>query len=356
MSHAYEPESTSQNTSSPAEEHGDFLSTDAYNPVENAKVIDINKSHTGVEVHNQLMTMANGRRYITTSTHIPPEFRTPISNIAVVEKHSWTTRGKGYNLRRQLARAQDIGLESDFTGVQQNLDRWGSLEESAHDILEIGKFTAQQFDRDPDNIMLEGISEGAMTTLASAALASRHGVHVICGQHIVPCFPEGLDIQRDLPEYVRFLINEIPPIISLGKVSLKALMYYPQTIDMTWRGPFQHIKEVPTLLSGAVGNIIDEHLPKDYFGHVALYDGDIMSQGQNWQKKLHPDRFPNIVIDLEPGGGHLSCVSNNCYADSLERTATIADILLDDPTARTIGHTALRQLAAARNSSFASAS
>lgn len=275
----------------------------------------------GVKFYEQEFTMQNGNSYNVTSTVLPDADRA--TDIASIETSAWLTRYGGLNKRRQLALGK-MGIESTFVSVPKNLLRLGNLENNARHQLQISQETAEQFDRDPNYIFINGISRGAMTGLGAAAIASRHNIGVMYGDYIVPCFPKGLNLKEDLRELPDLLANEIDPIYSLKQIPWQALRHYPSTIDRMPRELFQQLKEVPTLLSGSVGNLIDSELPQNSFGYVTAYEGDVMSQGRRWQEKLDPSEYPNMIVDLQHGGGHLSCATVPCYDGWLGRMQAVS--------------------------------
>lgn len=278
----------------------------------------------GVKFYEQEFTMQNGNRYDVTSTVLSDADRT--TDIASVETSAWLTRYGGLNKRRQLALGR-MGIESTFVSVPKNLLRLGNLEDNARHQLQISQETARQFDRDPNYVFINGISRGAMTGLGAAAIASRYNIGVMYGDYIVPCFPNGVNPKQDLLELPDLLANEIDPIYSLKQIPWQALRHYPSTVDRMPRELFQQLKEVPTLLGGSVGSLIDNELSQDSFGHVTAYEGDVMSQGRRWQEKLNPSMYPNMIVDLQRGGGHLSCVGTPCYDGWLGRMQAVRDVV-----------------------------
>jgi hypothetical protein len=277
-----------------------------------------------IALYKQEFTMRDGTRYNVASTVLPDDKR--VTDIANIETSAWLTRFGGLNKRRQLALGK-MGIESTFVSVPQNLLHIGSIEENAYHQLSIARETAEQFERDPDWVFINGISRGAMTGLAAAAIASRHNMGVMYGDYIVPCFPRGLNPQEDLRELPDLITNELDPIRSLKQIPWKALRHYPHTIDRLPRQLLQQLKEVPTLLSGTVGELIDDSLPPEAFGYITAYEGDIMSQGRRWQEKFHPAMYPNMIVDLQQGGGHLSCATVPCHDGWLDRMKSVSDVV-----------------------------
>lgn len=288
--------------------------------------------------------------YIVTSSELPKKRRRAASDIASVETSAWLTKFGGVNKRRQLALGQDFRIPSTFIGVQQNVDQFGRIEDNAHNHLFIASHIAERFGRDKANVILNGISRGAMHNLATHAVADEHGINVIYSDNIVPCFPHGLNPYTDLKDFLKFLPNEAKSLTTL-KLPLRILQHYPKTLDSSLHGMYQQLKEAPTLLNGRMGSLIDSRLDSDAFGHITAFGGDIMSQGNRWLNRFD-ESYPHMTVMLSPEGAHLSCISNDCYTNWHNRMKTITDILHEDRACIGMGSTALYQLAVAVNPVF----
>lgn len=336
---------------------GDFLSQnfELYS-VDRIKSVDTDASHFGVTFHQDEYTISweteegkeESNKYLVTSSTIPKHRQKDASDIASVETSAWLTHFGGLNKRRQIALARDFRIPSTFIGVQQNTDKLGNIEDNVHNHLFIAAHVAEQFGRDQANLILNGISRGAMHGLATQAIAGEHTMNVIYSDNIVPCFPDGLNPRTDLIDFLRFLPNEVNSLRAL-KMPLHIFRHYPETLDLSVSGMFQQLKEVPTLLSGRIGELIDDAMPHDSFGYIAAYGGDIMSQGNRWVDKID-SRFPNMTVDLSLDGAHLSCISSGCHSEWRVRMQTITDLLHEDRTRVGIGATALSALAVGVNS------
>jgi hypothetical protein len=338
---------------------GDFLSQNfSHHDVRNIRSISQDRSIHGVTFHQEEYTVdwenndgqEESRRYIVTSSTIPEFRKYDASDIASLETSAWLTKFGGLNKRRQIALARDYRTPSTFIGVQQNKSHIGHIEDNSANHLFIASHVAERFDRDSSQLLLQGISRGAMHGLTTQSIAQRHGISVLYSDNIVPCFPEGLNVRTDLTEYIKFIPNEYKSLRSL-KLPLKILMSYPDTVDASAMGMFQQMKEVPTLLSNTMGGLIEDELPRDSFGYIAAYGGDIMSQGNRWVTKID-DRFKNMVVDLSPDGAHMSCISADCHSQWRQRIETITGLLHEDRSRVAIGATALRELAALKNPVF----
>lgn len=320
------------------------------NPVreDGIRTIGRPERHDYATYYRHQVTMENGSRYLVTITDIPTKYQQASSDVANIETTAWLTQPDGLNKRRMAALAKQA-IPTVFVSVQQNRDRFGQLDKNAHNELEILKAMAERYDYDSEHALTNGISRGAMTALAVSSIAKQHDIDIPYTDAIVPCFPRGLNLKRDLAAYAQLLPHEASTLQAIREVPLKYLWRYPKTLDTNL---FQQLKEIPTLLSGEVGKQIQQHMDADTFGYVTVYRGDVMSQGSRWQRLLATADYPNMVIATKDGGGHLSCVGNDCFTDWQQRMQTIAEIMHEDPANRALGGTALRNLAAERHPVF----
>jgi len=343
----------------PTPPSGDFLSEnfDSYE-VKSYKMRETDRSHLGVTFYQEEYAVEwedtegkeRSNRYIVTSSDIPSSRRREASDVTSLETSAWLTRFGGINKRRQLAMAQDFRVPSTFIGVQQEASKFGHIEDNARNHLFIVSHIADRFGRDKANLILNGISRGAMHGLATHAIAGQHGINVVYSDNIVPCFPNGLNPYTDLVDFLKFFPNEINSVRAL-KLPLRILRHYPHTLDGSLHGLFQQLKEAPTLLAGRMGELVDEHMDRDAFGYVAAYGGDIMSQGNRWLERFD-ETYPNMTVSLNPEGAHMSCISTDCYDAWYERMQTIAETLHEDRTRVGIGATALHAIVTAANPIF----
>ena len=326
-----------------------FLSENI-NAVESLRTIAKDRVTPYADFRKQVATMEDGTRYIVTSTNIPDKYQRDSSDIMSLETSAWLTKGEGLYTRRALHLAR-LAMPSVFVGVQQNLSQWGNLPKAAHDQLEIASRIAREQDYDLSHTIGNGISRGAMASIIETSLASQHGIKKLYTDAIVPCFPAGMNPAKDVALFRQFPLNEMSTLRALRAVPLKVMLHLPQTFDMSARGIFQQAKELPTLLAGDVSRYATS-MPTDSFGYLTAYEGDVMSQGSRYQEIFNDRDYPNMIVDLTPGGGHMKCASEDCCSDWKTRTTTIAELLHDDPSARHLGGTAFRILAAERNDVF----
>lgn len=332
---------------------GDFLSPDFDNPVREDGITYIGRAerHKYAIFHNQEVTMENGAQYHVVTTEIPERYKQPGSDIANIETTAFLTKPDGFNKRRMYELAR-LAVPSVFVSVQQNIDRRGRLTRNAHNQLEIAKALSELYGYSDKHAVANGVSRGGMTALAMAAIARQHDMTITYTDSIVPCFPHGLDWKRDPKDFIHFLPNEANSLRAFRDIPLKILLGYTNTVDASPRGLWQQLKEVPTLLGGGVGHQIEQHMEPDTFGYITAYKGDVMSQGTRWQEIFDPEQYPNMIVDLQDGGGHMNCMNDACLGEWRSRSQTISEILHENTANRYLGATALRAMAMERNTVF----
>lgn len=309
---------------------GDFLSVDKWDVDKKSRKKKVD-TIDDIRFYRQRYTMNDGTRYNVFSSVVPDEKKR--TNISSLETSGWLTSPNGMNRRRQINLGK-LGMETTFVGVQQNFWKIGNFEASAHHQLAIGKSSANEFDRDTELFYMNGISRGAMIGLGATALAWQHGMDIVYNDAIVPCFPDGLNLHRDakeIPGILTGLRNEINPIKSIKDIPLPALQHFPQTADTS--GIFQQIKEVPSLLSGKVGELIDDNMSHEQFQYLTVFSGDMLSQGRRWQDRFDPDKYAQTVVNSTEGGGHISCVTPTSHEGWYGRWDTIIPIVADSADA-----------------------
>lgn len=317
-----------------ADRHRDFLVENFENPVSLIKRTDVD-DNSYMKIHKDLITMQNGATYEVTST-LAKQRNIDIGFVATA---AWLTHDMGIN-RDRMKRAAKLGIDSVFISPQQNLDRFGNFGKNVTNILYIADYLNAHQGRDQQHIMVDGISRGAMHGLGVTAKAPHLDTEVIYGDYTVPCFPDGFDAKRDLPMLPELLMNEAGAATSFIKLPLNAMYTYPRTIAFHPRMLFQHLKEAPALLSGDTGYYA-KNMPEDTFGHVTNYLGDIMGQGRRWQPIL--DEYPNLIVDNQIGGGHLSIAAPECQEDWQRRVEAVHYVIESYPNIINLGSTALKQ-------------
>lgn len=351
MSHATDLFPRNNNTDTIPHEREALLSEDDVNRVKEIENISVDRSYRCTTLFKQVFTMDNGTRYPVVSSQIPDNRQKDSSDILSTETTALSTRPDGMYIRRLQALAR-LSISGLVVGVQQNLTQWGDLTQSAHDEIEIAKVVAETQGYDLETILPGGVSRGGMSGIIKASISKQHGIDVPYVDAIVPCFPQGLNIFEDLLAYRSIVMNEARAVKTAGSIPFSVLTHLPKTFDFSTRGLFQQLKEIPTLLSGAVGEQVKEHMSPDMFGYVLAFEGDIMSQGRRWEAMFNDEDYPNMNVAHNPGGGHASCIFEESHRQWNSRMQTVIEIIHENPKTRHIGGTALRDLAAKRNPVF----
>lgn len=309
------------------------------------------ETHNGNTYRTEHYSMADGANYLVTHSELGRHALRDASMVMSLETSAWLTKYGGLNERRQRALAEHFGIPSIFIGVQQNINKIGNIKRHARNMLALHAHVALRLGNDPENVMLNGISRGAMSADTAQALASKHGTHVIYNDSIVPCMPHGVTPTDFLGGIKQTLPNEFGAVRSL-RLPLSILLHYRSTFDHTPRGIFQQLKETPTLIAGQLGKAVANNPDKEsFFGYQTVYDGDVLSQGEKFVE-LYKDH-PYVKVDLIPQGGHISCVSSEAYYSWKERLETISGLLHEDPSRRELGAKAMYELATNKNPVFA---
>ena len=307
-------------------------------------------THNGNTYRTERYTMADGAKYLVTHTELGKRAVRSASTVMSLETSAWFTKFGGLNERRQRALAEHFAIPSVFIGVQQNHERIGNIKKHAKNMLALHAHVALRLGNDPDNVLLNGISRGAMSANTAQALAHTHDTHVIYNDSIVPCMPHGVSPAGFLGGIRRTLPNELGALRSM-RLPLSILLHYRNTFDHTPHGIFQQIKETPTLMAGQVGEAVASNKDRDsLFGYQTVYGGDILSQGEKFVNLYH--KHPYVKVDLIPQGGHVSCASSDAYHAWKERFQTISDLLHEDSSRRHLGAHAMYKLATEKNPIF----
>lgn len=242
-----------------------------------------------------------------------------LTNTAVTMTVPWLTEPAGYNTHMALTLAK-LGFPVDLISAERNMQLNPHLGKSAHNQLEISELTAMKHNRDPEKLIVTGVSRAAMIGLLLTALAEDHGHEVVYGDYVVPCYPQSLTIGK-LGKHALMPFSEMRTLRHVLDFPFRTLQHYPTTFSIKPKRWVNHIAAMPELTSGIAGEAV-QFIPRDTRGHLTAFRGDVMSQGENWQN-LFAD-FPNMEVDLINGGGHLSCASPQAMKSWKERFANLA--------------------------------
>jgi hypothetical protein len=204
---------------------------------------------------------------------------------------------------------------------------------------------------DPDNVIFNGVSRGAMTADIAQSIAHEHDTHVIYNDAIVPCMPNGVTLMKFIKGFNETIPNEFGAVRSM-RLPLSILLHYRNTFDYTPRGIFQQLKEAPTLMSGQLGRSVKSNPDKEsFFSYQTVYEGDMLSQGEKFARLY--DEHPFTRVELIPSGGHISCVSSDAYYAWRDRMDTISSIIHENPESAYLAASAMYALAVEQNPVFA---
>lgn len=336
----------------PAHEHGN--ETALANRFDNYALdnpVSVSKKEFNTNIfRTEKYTMLDGSEYLVTHSELGRRAIRGTDKVMSLETSAWFTKFGGFNQRRQRALAEHFGMPSVFVGVPQNLDRIGNLKSHARNMLAIHAHLAMRTDNDPDNLILNGVSRGAMTADIAQSIAHEHDSHVIYNDAIVPCMPNGVTLLKFLSGFRETIPNELGAVRSL-RLPLSILLHYRDTFDASPRGLFQQLKETPTLMSGQVGRSVRANDDiESFFGYQTVYEGDMLSQGEKFEKLY--DNHPYTKVELIPKGGHISCVSSDAYYSWKDRMRTISDILHENPAAASLSAAAMYSIACEKNPVF----
>lgn len=318
------------------ESDGDFLTRDFENPVDPTKTkLMYDEEFRNARIVKERVTMENGATYEVTQSLA----RKRSLDIGITATAAWLTHEQGLNRDRML-RAAKLGVDYVFVSPQQRLDSIGHFGRSVCNIIRINDYMGERHDRDVDHLWVDGISRGGMHGLGVMAKAPYlDNKKAIYSDIMVPCFPEGINLLRDIPRMVELLRNEAGATIEFTKLPLNSLITYPRTMAFHPRMLFQHLKEVPALLSGEVGDAA-RHMPDDTFAYVTNYMGDLMGQGSRWMPIF--DQYDNVIVENNAGGGHLSIVAPSAQEGWQRRAEAVHEVLVNDPGIVDLGGYAMR--------------
>lgn len=317
--------------------------------LDNPKQVSLN-IHEGNKYRTERYTLLDGTNYLVTHTELGRHALRDASDVMSLETSAWFTKMGGFNQRRQYALAEHFGVPSVFIGVQQNADKIGNIKQHARNMLAIHAHVAMRLGNDPENIILNGVSRGAMSADTAQAIAHEHNTHVVFNDGIVPCMPNGVPIAKFLGGIRDTIPNELSAVRSL-RLPLSILLHYRDTFDASLYGIFQQLKETPTLMAGQLGSAVSSNSDKEsFFGYQTVYEGDVLSQGERFVD-LYKDH-PYTKVDLVPSGGHFSCISSDAYYSWKGRMDTISNLLHEDPSRRLLAARAMYELAVTENPVF----
>ncbi len=266
-----------------------------------------------------------------------------ISEVPIVGTTAWLTSIQGHNehTARKLAEA---GFASFFVGAEgsyrpkkncslpnTNL----SLLQSAAAVLAFSELARDITNTKTNHIKVVGESRGSMSGFGIIALASDFGQIVEKADLTAPCFPRKLrlsDISK-LPEQA--MREPLQTIKLLGRLSSRALVHYPATLDLHPRAMMYNALILPALMSGEAGELARASIAKspETLLHLTCFADDVVSMRKEWGEILRG--HPNARI-TPLSGSHLTIADpmtlafviararayDNCIANGIAPTPT----------------------------------
>lgn len=322
---------------------GDFLSQND----DNLHIESMDTWETpSANIIKERVTLEDGTKREVTSTHAKQR----AIDIGIIATAAWLTHDKGMN-QAYANIAAEAGIDTVFMSPPLNLDRVSRFGKNVCDMITIADYMHVRANRDPDHLWVDGKSQGAMYALGITAQApqlSNGKKKVIMGDYIAGCFPEGLNLKRDLATLPQLIVNECNAATTLMQLPLAMLKTHPRTLAFHPRMQLAHLNQVPALLSGEVGTAA-KSMPADTFGHVTNYRGDILGQGRRWEPILSD--YDNLTVE-NIHGAHLSLVAKRCEEKWETRTRAVRDVIRDNPRIVDLGGAAMRHAVAEISSSF----
>lgn len=289
------------------------------------------------------ITMQNGARYFL--LHGTPN--SPSTDVGITQTTPWITGLGGLN-RRVLHSQLDAGMYSSLLSVAQQTGYKPSLEQAAHNQLAIEHFLAENVDkeRDKNNLIIKGISRGAMIGIAMGALAEDDEWNILYSDLTVPCFPNKAKLFKTAGQLPEMTKNEVTSFVDLRRIPVRALRHYAGTLDLSPNGLRYALATIPELTSGNAGRLADS-IPDDAAAYIVGFEGDVMSDMNEWQRRM--DHHENVVVEVRSGGAHADCFHEDIYQESKDRMHELPAHINEAKAnkQKTLGRAAVEQLAAA---------
>ncbi len=144
-----------------------------------------------------------------------------------------------------------------------------------------------------ESVTVFGESRAAMIGLGLVALEEDFNQKVLYADLVAPCFPRGLE-PVDLLEIPKQLAREPLSLFKLiGRVSQRAILHYPSTIDPHPMAIKQQIRTIPALLGAEAGDLAREITSSTPI-HITCFNGDFISMCQEWEALF--THHPNVQI------------------------------------------------------------
>lgn len=257
------------------------------------------------------------------------------SEFIVTDGTAWTTTINGYAKNRAERIAVNagidviqVGAEHSTTVLPYGLDvfRLGrtmcnsraiSLAKTAQSEQLIIAYLAGKLDL-PSLQYAIGDSRGSMKTPGQYPYASLYGNEIIHMDTKAPCVPEKLQ-PSDIPKFIKWLGTEaLEGSVVLGTLAAKGkapslqgtVSLNPNFIVSSFVGI------MPALASGEAGRMA-QWVPEDAHGHIVIYDRDILSRGDIWDKQW--SNHPNMHLKHVPRKTHAHLLESRSHDLQLGR-------------------------------------
>ncbi len=264
-------------------------------------------------------TTADGLRY-DVFTGVP---KMPITRLSGVSSPAWFTAiDDGHNMRTQK-RMLAAGIPWNFVSIERNPLHRMDMTKSASNLLDIHLAAALEYGHDTENVLLSGVSQGAMKALGAGAIAPYRGLNVIHIEAIAPCCAEETPLLPNKEQAKEVLAAEQESIRLLFAMKKAILLRYPGTLDKSLVNITNSILNQSELRTGKAG-LYAAALPLSQQGHHVYPKGDIwLGQGEVFAEILSDHK--NMTSEGVEVGGHLGCVVDEVSDKHRDRVVAVVN-------------------------------
>lgn len=238
------------------------------------------------------------------------------TEIPAISTPAWLTSTEGHNLHTGL-KFLDNGVPFIISGAEGSYrPAWWkirppktgiNLANSGASLLHFSGHIAAEHPHiiHPTDREIIGESRGGMVAMAAIALASSiREQNIVMADLTAPCFPRGLS-KEDLLSFKDQLLAEPKTMVGLaGKMALRLLVHYPQTVDLHPISLLHQLALAPALFSGEAGDA-GRLIDGDPLIHVTCFDDDYASMPDEWRDILAEEEHDNRRITILKGS-HLT--------------------------------------------------
>lgn len=294
----------------------------------------------GVVIEKRPVQLADGMQYHVLSSRIEKPVPDSLDGLAYQESVAFCTRPEGLYVKR-LIKLGELGIAGTVISAPQNFMKYFTFDENAHNHLSIMHNEAMEFDRDPDFLILGGISQGAMYGNGVLNLAEKHDTTALAAHLSVPCLPNGLH-PGDIEETLKKAPNELRAFGTFTKMGLLALMRMAPTADLRPEALYVQTQCIPALLSGKTGEHA-RNIGPDPLVVAEVFLGDFLSRGRTWRDEVYAGK-DNVKVFAQEGGSHLHCVNDESQSSWLAFQTAVITTLRENSHIRSDKTTAAKSL------------